>query len=118
MLYGTGNVNSLVPGDSLVLLDGTETLATNAASISFVRGYSPSANDGGTTFNASGMPASSVIDVQVANADVAGLYTTTGQLVPDTNGNATYTDVGRSPFWRLQVSSATAATGSKVVANR
>lgn len=117
-LYGTNNVPSLVPGDWLTLLDGTETLPQNAASIAFVRGYSPSANDGGITFNATNIPANSVIDIQAAPDDVAAEYTTTGQLVPDANGNAAYTDEGRSPFYRAEISSSTAATGAKVKANR
>lgn len=122
-LYSSANPpKALTVGDWFTLLDGTETLPEGAASMPCVRATSPSGDDAGITFNATGMPADSVIDIQVAGSDVAAEYSTSGQgtaqLIPDANGNAAYTDTGRSPFFRLLVSSVVAATGAKVKANR
>lgn len=113
------NITSLSSGDpEYTLLNGTETLAQGAASISFSRGYSAGVSDNGITFNATAMPSGCVIDIQVAPADVATQYTTIAQITGDANGNAALTDTGRSPFWRLYVSSSTAATGAIVKATR
>lgn len=44
------------------------------------------------------------VDVQVAGVDVDADYFSVATLSPDANGNAAYTDVGRSPFYRFKIS--------------
>lgn len=95
------NLTSIVPGDSFTLFDGTETPVQGMKSVAFSRGASPSGADNGTSFDISGMPSTAVVDIQAANIDVDSAYSSvSGNLTPDTNGNATYTDVGRSAFYR------------------
>jgi hypothetical protein len=115
------NMTTVYPGDSLTLFDGTETPALGLASIAFARGMMGS-NDGGLTINLSGMPAGMAIDVQVCSAPAAGFASTTAlaaamssvtTLTPDSGGNASYTDIGRSQFYRLEVSAYT--TGAMCV---
>lgn len=116
MLYGTPqagnnpnatlNITSLEPGATLVLLDGTEMVATGSASISFTLAYHEA---GGfpLTFNLSGCSAGTTIDIQVASLDLAGQYSSlpgpTGAvptITPDANGNGYFTDTGVSPLRR------------------
>lgn len=106
-LYATpqagGVLTSVVPGDSYTLLNGTETVATGSKSIAFSRGYSPGADDAGSTFNVSGCKNGTTIEIEFAGQDVDSLYAVSNTLAPDANGNSGYTDVGRSPCWRSVV---------------
>lgn len=112
------NLTSVVPGDSITLFNGTETPSNGLKSVAFARGYSPSGDDAGTTFNVSGMPSGMTVDVQVAGANVDGDYTSVVTLTPDSNGNAAYTDVGRSPFFRVTISAYTSGAMPIVTAQR
>lgn len=113
------NLTSVVPGDSFTLFDGTETPASGLKSVAFSRGYSPGASDNGISFDCSGMPSGSVIDIQAANQDLDASYSSvSGGLTPDANGNATYTDVGRSAFYRAVLTTYTTGAMSKVIAQR
>ncbi len=122
MVYGTAqsgsnpppnqglNLTSLEVGERIILFSGTETIATGLKSVAFARGYSPGAGDNGITFNISGMATGTTVDVQVADVDLDASYTSVVTMSPSTTpdtGNAAYTDVGRSAFYRLYVSAYT-----------
>jgi hypothetical protein len=106
MVYGTPQtgITSLVPGDSMTLFDGTEAAAVGLASIPFSRGYSPSGDDAGSSFFVRGGAVTTAVDVQGANENVDAQYLTLDTLVPDANGNAAYTDIGRAAFYRYKIS--------------
>lgn len=121
------NLADVVPGETIVLFDGTETAAAGLASIAFARGYSPDAADNGITFNLSGMPAGMTVDVQVCSppaggfastAAMAAAFSTVATIAPDSGGNGWYTDVGRSAFYRLQISAYTSGAMCVGVAQR
>jgi len=101
------NITCLDVGQHTVMFDGTETFSVGLASVAIARGTQGSV-DAGITFNAQGMDASMTIDVQVAGENVDADFTTIAQLMPSAgspdSGNAAYTDVGRSPFYRLYCS--------------
>lgn len=106
------NFMDLRPGDYETLLDGTETIVTGSTSIAFARGGSGSGSDGGSTFDVTGCPGGSVIDVQQSNTktDDAGSLTAMDAsfklVIGDTiNGNGAITDTGRSMFYRVIVTS-------------
>lgn len=113
------NLTSLQPGDpGLVLWNGTETATTGAASVAFSRGPAVGGGDNGTSLDFTGVVAGTTVDVQVANLDVDGDYSTvSGGLTPDANGNCTYTDIGRSAFYRAILTVAN-GTMPKCVAKR
>ncbi len=110
--YAAGATRTaLYPGDPpLTLFNGTETVASGLASMIFLRGNSPSSNDAGSTFNAKGMASDMVIDVQEANEDVDGSYTTTQTIGADASGNGTALDIGRGFFYRVKISTYTTGT--------
>lgn len=121
------NVTGLIPGESIVLWDGTETPASNVKSVAFARGYSPSANDGGTTFNLSHMPSDMTVDVQACSAPAGGFASTSAMdaafaflttISPDANGNGAYTDVGRSEFYRLRINAFSTSQMPVAIASR
>lgn len=113
------NLTSIVPGDSYTLFDGTETPASGLKSVAFSRGPAPGGADNGISFDISGMPSGSVIDIQAANQDVDGSYSSvSGSLTPDASGHATYTDVGRSAFYRAVLTTYTTGAMSVVKAQR
>lgn len=114
------NLTSLQPGDpGLTLWDGTETPLSGNASVAFSRGPSVGGGDNGTSFDFTGMDAASVVDVQVSNLDVAADYiTVSGGLTPDANGNAAYTDIGRSAFYRVVLTTYVSGAMPKCVAKR
>lgn len=97
------NLAALYPGEPLTLLAGTEEMVQGDASVAFVRAMSISMNDGGTTFDAHGMTAADVIDVEAANVDDDDYYFSVGSISPDANGNGGFTDVGRSCFYRVKL---------------
>lgn len=98
------NISSLEHGTSLVLFSGSEASGLNVASISFTKGNSPTGGPLTVTFNMSGASNGTTVDVQCADKDLASHYTKLTTLSPDTNGNAAYTDVGNSPFYRVVIS--------------
>ena len=112
MLYGTPqagnnpdatkNIAALEPGSQLILLDGTETIASGSKSVAFSLAFHEA---GGfpVTFNVTGCPGGSTIDVQVAADDVEAEYTTTATIGLTAAGNGAYTDAGASPYRRLSV---------------
>jgi hypothetical protein len=121
------NVVNLGPGDIVSLFDGTETPALNLASVAFSRGYSAGVSDNGTTFNISGIPAGMTVDVQVCSPPAGGFssvaamnaaFSSVITLTADANGNASYTDVGRSQFYRLLLSAFTTGAMCVGVASR
>lgn len=100
--YGTRPV-SLVPGDKWTLFDGTEAVAEGLESMAIARGYSPSGDDAGTSFFATGLAADMVIDIQAAAVDDDDEYLMVGQITDDGNGNGAYTDIGRPGFYRAVI---------------
>lgn len=105
MLYGAlSPIASLIPGEKISMFDGTETAAANLKSAAFSRGNAGGQPDSGITFAASGMPAGSVIQIQGSLTDVDGDYYVIFTMNPDANGNAVYTDVGYSTFYRAVLS--------------
>lgn len=119
MLYGTPqagnnpdatkNIAALQPGAQLVLLDGTEAVASGSKSVAFSLAFHEA---GGfpVTFNLTGCPGGSTIDIQVAADDVEAEYTTIA-TIGLTAGNGAYTDGGASPYRRVSV---TALVGGDV----
>ncbi|MDE2099623.1 MAG: hypothetical protein KGL39_20390 [Patescibacteria group bacterium] len=120
--YGTpqagGVVTSLSPGDKgYQLFNGTEVAAQGLKSVSVARGGA-FAGDNGISFFASGMPLTSVIQIQASNDDVDGHYTVVGTINPDANGNGAYTDIGRAGFYRAVLSTYVSGAMPVVVADR
>ncbi len=112
------NLTALIPGEGMTLFDGTETPEEGLASVAFARGYSPSASDNGTSFFASGMAATTVVDIEASNVDDDALYTQVGQIGADMNGNGAFTDVGRAAFYRAKLSAYTTGDMPTVTAQR
>lgn len=120
-LWGTGqsgynsnsalNFTDLRPGDDLLLLDGTETVATGSKSIPFARGTS--ANGSNTSsFYVTGCANGTQVTIQGSDGPVSPDYSLSdldssfidlpgGALT----GNANYTDVGTSAFYRAVITS-------------
>lgn len=118
-LYSSlAKIKGVAPGDFLTLFDGTETPADGMKSIPFARGSSPSLDDAGMTFSASGLPATATINVQVANENADTKYTTVDVIAPDANGNGVYTDIGRAAFYRVTMTDAAPSTMPKVKVQR
>lgn len=114
----TKNLTAVGPGESYVLLNGTESLSGPTASVAFARGAQGS-DDAGMTFSASGMTPSGTIDIQVANEDSNANYTTVNSIVCDANGNGSSLDVGRSAFYRVDPGAEGSPTpGVKVIVQR
>lgn len=105
-----GQLTSVIPGNGFTMFNGTETAVQGLRSVAFSRGYSPSGDDAGSTFYASGMPSGSVIQIQGSNTDLEADYLVIGTLTPDTNGNAAYTDIGRAAFYTGVLSTYTTGT--------
>lgn len=112
------NFVDLRPGDYEKLLDGTETIVSGSKSIAFARGGSGSGADQGTTFAITGCASGStaVYDVQASNTKTDDAGTLAAMDASFVNvpggtiiGNGFYTDVGRSAFYRIIVT--TAAVG-------
>ena len=121
LTYGSlqpgGSLTALYPGDTMTLFNGTEAPAVGLASLAFER--SPMAStDAGSTYSASGMPAGMTLDVQVANVDAAGNYTTVAQMTADANGNSAVTDAGRAKFARISMSAYTSGAMPIVTVQR
>src|ERR1700688_5045820 len=121
------NLTDLIPGDAMVLFDGTETPASGLKSVAFARGPGPVGADNGTTFTLRGIPTGMTVDVQVASGSFASVaamdaaFTTVATLSPSTTpdtGNAAYTDVGRSAFYRLYMSAFTSGAMPVATATR
>ena len=113
------NITAVFPGNSCTLLAGTAdgTPSTSTKSVSFARGYAPTGDAFPITFNVTGAPTGTTIDVQVAGADIDGQYTSVNTMTPDAGGNSYYTDIGRSPFLRVKISAYTSGNMATVVAN-
>ena len=119
------NFTDLRPGDYLILLDGTETIATGSKSIAFARGGSGSGADMGSTFAVTGCPNGSVIDVQASNTktddavSLVAMDASFNTILGDTiNGNGASTDVGRSSFYRVIVTNFVAGDVPVVIVKR
>lgn len=118
-LWGTGraganpisalNFVDLRPGDYETLLDGTEVIATGSKSIAFARGGSGSGMDAGSTFTVTGCPNGSIIDIQASNTKtddagtLAAMDASFQNIGGTIDGNGFYTDIGRSMFYRVIV---------------
>ncbi len=94
------NLSDVCPGQSYVLLDGTEDFSEITASVAFARGTQGS-TDAGMSFHASGMPPGGSVNIEVANEDDNALYTVVNAIVADANGNGSALDIGRSAFYRV-----------------
>lgn len=125
------NCVMLTIGDDYALLDGTETVITGTKSVHFTRG-SMGDTDAGTTFAVTGCANGTVIDIQasngVAQSTTNGIPTVTQtptnldasfQNVGGTvTGNGFYTDIGRSMYYRVIVTSFAAGDVPVVLAKR
>lgn len=108
------NFVDLRPGDYETLLNGTETIVTGAKSVAFARGGSGSGADQGSTFAITGCAGGSTIDIQASNTKTDDAGTLAAMDASFTNvsaggsggtviGNGFYTDIGRSMFYRIIV---------------
>lgn len=114
----TKNLTCVNVGDSYTLLDGTEVFSEVTKSVAIARGEMGS-GDNGMSFFASGMGASSQVDIEASNEDDDSLYTVVGTIASDSNGNGAYTDVGRAAFYRVVPSdTGSPATGIRVTVQR
>lgn len=117
------NFTSLVPGDSLVLLDGTETIVSGSKSIAFSRADGMVGTDAGSSFQISGCAGGSVIAIQASDGTAESVMTF-GALdlsfnqVGSVTGNGAYTDVGRSSFYRIVVTTLIGADVPVVIVKR
>ena len=123
------NFVDLRPGDYLTLFDGTETIATGSKSIAFARGGSGSGADMGSTYELSGCPGGSTIDIQGSNTktddagSLAAMDLSFGNvgltMIGDaTSGKAFVTDTGRCMFYRLTVTNYVSGDVPVVVVKR
>ena len=115
----TKNLSSVCIGDTYILFDGTETPEAGLKSVAFARATQGS-GDNGITFQTVGMPAGSTVIIESSNEDVDASYVAVETLAPDASGNANYTDLGRSPFWRAVLGSGgmSPSVMPKVIAER
>jgi hypothetical protein len=112
------NLSDVCPGQSYVLLDGTEDFSEVANSVAFARGTQGS-GDNGISFFASGGAAGGSVSIQGAAEDIDSHYTEVNSISLDANGNGAATDVGRAAFYRVSTSlSGSPETGVKVIAQR
>jgi hypothetical protein len=113
------NLSDVQPGQSYVLLDGTEDIAAETpASVAFARGTQGS-DDNGISFFASGGTPGSQVSIQAAAEDEDQFYTEVNSISLDANGNGAATDVGRAAFYRVApTESSSPVTGIRVIAQR
>lgn len=128
---GRLNFVSLIPGDDFTLLDGTETIVTGSKSVAFARGTSCSQSDQGSSYVVLGCSNGSVVQVQCSNGvpgDNKGApsgYTLSdldASFVDEpggvTTGNGPLTDIGRSSFYRVVVSTFVSGDAPIVIVKR
>jgi hypothetical protein len=98
-------------------LVNAETVATNYASIPFARQVSPSGDDAGSTFQILFASApTATVNIQASNVDADASYVT---VFTSTNKQTdAYTDIGRSAFYRVQVSNYSAGGALTVLVQR
>jgi hypothetical protein len=116
------NLSDVCPGQSYVLLDGTEAIdGSHPASVAFARGTQGS-TDAGMSFYATGMPSGGSVNIEGANEDVDASYAVVNTIVDDGSGNGVggTTDTGRAAFYRVVPinSSSSPTTGVKVRVQR
>jgi hypothetical protein len=112
------NLSDVCPGQSYVLLDGTEDFSEIANSVAFARGMQ-GGTDNGVSFYASGGAEGGSISIQGAAEDIDSHYTEIGSISLDANGNGAATDIGRAAFYRVSASlSGSPETGVRVIAQR
>lgn len=118
------NFVDLRPGDYETLLNGTETIITGSKSIAFARGGSGSGADQGSTFTVTGCPNGSVIDIEASSTKTDDAVTLDAMdasfqnVGGGTMGNGFYTDVGRSMFYRIIVTTFAPGDAPVVVVKR
>lgn len=125
------NFTMLIPGDDLTLLDGTEAVVTGSKSLVWARGEGLVGTDAGSTYVINGCANGTVIGIQSSNGTplyVNGVYspmTFDGldasfetELGGEITGNGSYTDPGRSRFYRLIVVTFVAGDAPVVIVQR
>jgi hypothetical protein len=111
-----GTLTALQPGDSMYLFNA-EAPAAPQASIAFARGYSPSGDDSGITFQIlfAAAPTAQVV-IQASNVDADANYQT---VFTSTNlQNDNYTDTVRWKFYRAKLVSQSAGGALTLIASR
>lgn len=95
------NLTTLQPGDTMLLFNA-ESPAAPQASVAFARGYSPSGDDAGITFQISfAVAPTAVVAIQGSNVDLDAAYET---LYTSTNVQFdNYTDTTRWAFYRAKL---------------
>lgn len=106
-----------VPGDSLVLFDGTETPGSSVKSIALARQMGPQPGPAGIVFTISfGSSPTDALEIQASNEDVDAEYIT---LQTSTNTqNDYYADAGNFAFYRAVLSTYSAGGMPRVIAQR
>jgi hypothetical protein len=111
----------LAPGDSPLYLFNAESPAAPQSSIAFYRAPSISQADSGISFQAffAAAVATATVLIQASDVDNDANYTTVGTLTFAGSGaSQMYTDIGRSKYYRAQLSAVTGQQALTVIASR
>ena len=120
-LYGAaqsgGGLQSVSPGERIVLFDGTETPVANITSLAFARAPGPTQVPAGIMFTTHfGAAPTAAVLVQASNVDADAQYQT---VFTSTNRqNDLYQDAGTFAFYRVQLSAYVSGGMPTVIAQR
>ena len=120
-LYGAaqsgGGLQSVSPGERIVLFDGTETPVANITSLAFARAPGPTQVPAGIVFSMDFAAAPTVtMQIQGANVDTELAYQTL--YTKDNTQHDYYQDAGNFMFYRAKVSAYTSGGMPTVIAQR
>ena len=115
------NITGQEPGAGPLLLFNAETPTPTQSSIAFCRILGPTSGDNGITFHVlfSSAPTSATVLVQAAEVEDDTHYgTVTTMTFTSPQTYQFYTDIGRSKFYRVQLSAISGAQAMTVYAQR
>ena len=115
------NITGLEPGAGPLLLFNAETPTPTQSSFAFCRILGPTSGDNGITFQvfSASAPTSATVLVQAAEVEDDAHYATVSTLTfASPQVSQFYTDIGRSKFYRVQLSAISGAQAMTVYAQR
>jgi hypothetical protein len=118
---GGYNVTSLAPGDPPLYLFNAESPAAPQSSVAFYRAPSISQGDAGISFQVffSAAVTTATVLIQASEVDNDANYATVNTLTFTASGTSQfYTDIGRSKYYRAQLSAVTGQQPLTVIASR